>query len=693
MRGEQQKLTQGDVALGQLLDQMRMAANFYHTEAPTMADLKSGKFEGLLSKGFPTPTTPTQQPAASAPLALQPQQPLGATAAASSAGGAPQAQPAVDTGGPPDALLTAIHRNESGGRIEGVPDSKAGAVGPMQVLPSTAAQYGVGPNELRNPAINLSVGKQYASDLWQKYGGDPEAVAVAYNAGPRRADIWLASGKVDKLLPQETQGYLTKVRNQLGGEGAQYAQNAANPATMTDAGAGGGAPAPAAGVMDPMAIRQGLAAQQWMFPSTKTTPALDAMISAGMMPANSSAQQLLMNEALKESGVKPILGGERAGVPIRRYNQATGNYDIIGQTPIMRPGQLLGPNYSISNAPGSVESAAAMEAGIDWSKVPPASFLKGLRVNPNMSVSPVPGSPQAEATMSGAKAGGAAAAEAGVKYGPLLGGGQAPGELTQLAPQAGAPQGAPQPIPSQSRFGTLIPPPTPTSQPNFRSPAEAERAMAKWGDTTAKWTEAVEPAAQAEQRLHTIAEALKVVQSGKFTEQKANLAATFESLGIPAKWLTDPAQAQLALHENAVGTLARLKSYTSRFTQQEFKTITSVSENPNLTPEANQQMLAEDMATLRRAQALPIDWAQAHSLGWSNPESFEAAYNNTNPLGPLVEKIKKEIGPLKGMPGAAPQGNQAPVPQRPVTAVGPNGHRIELRNGAWVDQVTGKPVQ
>jgi hypothetical protein len=555
----------------------------------------------------------------------------------------------------------------------------------MQVLPSTAAQYGIGTDELRNPAINLSVGKQYASDLWQKYGGDPEAVAVAYNAGPKRADIWLASGKIDKLLPEETQGYLTKVRNQLGGEGAQYAQNTVNPATMTDA--GGGAPTPAApGVMDPMAIRQGLAAQQWMFPGTKTTPALDALVSAGMMPANSSAQRLLMNEALKAGGLEPQ--NLRQGGALIQYDPVTLQPRMVMQNPRLESGQVLGPGgKSVGNLPGAVEATAARTSAIDWSKVPPANFLKGLQTLPGGGVAPVPGFPQAEATTSGAKAGGAAAAEAGVKYGPLL---QAPGEPTQLAPQAGA-QGAPQPIPSQSRFGTLIPPPTPTSQPNFRSPAEAERAMTKWGDTTAKWTEAIEPAAQAEQRLHTIAEALKVVQSGKFTEQKANLAAVFQSLGIPEKWLVDPGQAQLALHENAVGTLARLKSYTSRFTQQEFKTITAVSENPNLTPEANQQMLAEDMATLRRAQAMPLDWSQAHALGWSNPEAFEAAYNNTNPLGPLVEKIKKEIGPLKGMEGA--QGNQAPAAQRPVTAVGPNGHRIELRNGTWVDQVTGKPVQ
>ena len=130
MQGEQQKLTQGNAALGQLLDQMRMAAKYYGTEAPTMSDLKAGKFEGLLNKGFPTPL---QQQPAPQPLGL-PQQPLGASAVPAAT---PAAQPAVDIGGPPPALLAAIHQIESGGRVEGVPDSKAGAIGPMQVIPST----------------------------------------------------------------------------------------------------------------------------------------------------------------------------------------------------------------------------------------------------------------------------------------------------------------------------------------------------------------------------------------------------------------------------------------------------------------------------------------------------------------------------------------------------------------------------
>ena len=615
MQGQQQKLTQGNAALGQLLDQMKMAAKYYGTEAPTMADLKSGKFEGLLNKGFPTPV---QQPAA--PQA-QPQSLLSQQLAAT-----PDVRPAVATGGPPDVLLSAIHQLESGGRIEGVPDSKAGAIGPMQVIPSTGAQYGVSPDQLRNPEINLSVGKQYVTDMWQRYNGDPEATAVAYNAGPKRADMWLASGKVDKLLPQETQQYLVKVRQQLGAGETQYAQNAVNPATMTDAGGGGmPAPAQAPGSTDPSAIRAALAAQQYMFPGAKPTDALNALVAAGMMPQGSFPQQLLTNEALNKSGVKPFLGGERAGVPIRQYNAATGRYDIVGQNPSLDRGQIYN-GQSISNVPGYIPSATAATSAIDWAKVPPAMFQKGVQVQPG-GVAPVPGMPQTEGALAAGKAGGAAAAEAGVKYGGLVNPEGAPTPLTPQPgmPQAGAAQpGAPQsegkPIPSQSRFGTLVPPPTPTSQPQFRSPAEADRAMQDWGKTTAKWTEAVEPAAQAEQRLHTIAQALKVVQSGKFTEQKANLAAVFASLGIDAsKYLVDPAQAQLALHENAVGTLARLKSYTSRFTQQEFKTITAVSENPNLTPEANQQMLAEDMATLRRAQALPIDWAQAHSLGWSNP--------------------------------------------------------------------------
>ena len=584
MQGQQQKLTQGNAALGQLLDQMRMAAKYYGTEAPTMSDLKSGKFEGLLNKGFPTPI---QQPAAPQP---QPQSLMSQQPAAT-----PGVQPAVASGGPPDALLSAIHQNESGGRIEGVPDSKAGAVGPMQVLPSTGAQYGVSPDQLRNPEINLSVGKQYATDMWQRYNGDPEATAVAYNAGPKRADMWLASGKVDKLLPQETQQYLAKVRQQLGTGGAQYAQNAVNPATMTDAGSGGmPPPGPVAGGADPSAIRAALAAQQYMFPGAKPTDALNALVAAGMMPQGSFPQQLLTNEALNKSGVKPFLGGERSGVPIRQYNAATGQYDIVGQNPRLGQGQIYN-GQGISNVPGAIPSDVARTSAIDWAKVPPAMFQKGVQMQPGGGVAPVPGYPQAQGAVAGAVAGAEAPAKIAVEQNrPIVSG---PESSVVIPGQMGAPAlpGAPSPTGAPASLvpgGAQAPGVVKQGLSPYQSTAQTKRATEE--EEVRAGTIADAKSAQGQQA--TLQNAMDQVPSfttGPFAEHVQE-AGRYLRL-IDPKW-----DGQVASYEDFVknsGALLRqaVHDVSSRAAVQEYNLIGKTLPGPDMSPQGLQRVFGQLM--------------------------------------------------------------------------------------------------
>ena len=84
------------------------------------------------------------------------------------------------------------------------------------------------------PQTNLALGGKIVSDLYQRYGGDSDAVAVAYNAEPDRADKWLAAGRDNSVLPSETRQYVTNLHKQLGG--TQYAQNFAPGATFSDVG-------------------------------------------------------------------------------------------------------------------------------------------------------------------------------------------------------------------------------------------------------------------------------------------------------------------------------------------------------------------------------------------------------------------------------------------------------------------------
>jgi len=88
--------------------------------------------------------------------------------------------------GLPPALLQAIARAESGYRAGAV--SPKGAIGLMQLMPSTARQLGVDPHDAKQ---NAEGGAKYLVDLLWRYRNDPYQVrkaVAAYNAGPAAVD-------------------------------------------------------------------------------------------------------------------------------------------------------------------------------------------------------------------------------------------------------------------------------------------------------------------------------------------------------------------------------------------------------------------------------------------------------------------------------------------------------------------------
>jgi hypothetical protein len=90
------------------------------------------------------------------------------------------------------------------------------AYGRHQITPDTARTYSGDPARLLDGDYNEQLFKKIISDLSQKYNGDPEAMMIAYNGGPKRADAWLAAGRNDKVLPLETQKYVARGRVLLG---------------------------------------------------------------------------------------------------------------------------------------------------------------------------------------------------------------------------------------------------------------------------------------------------------------------------------------------------------------------------------------------------------------------------------------------------------------------------------------------
>jgi hypothetical protein len=100
------------------------------------------------------------------------------------------------------ALIRAIMHTESA--FNPAARSHAGAIGLMQLMPSTARELGVNPWV---PEQNIEGGVRYFSQLLKTFGG-VELALVAYNAGPGFAQRY-ARGQV--ALYGETRDYVRKV--------------------------------------------------------------------------------------------------------------------------------------------------------------------------------------------------------------------------------------------------------------------------------------------------------------------------------------------------------------------------------------------------------------------------------------------------------------------------------------------------
>ncbi len=88
--------------------------------------------------------------------------------------------------------------------------SVKGAMGLMQLMPATAAEYRV--TNAFDPAQNIRAGVAYLKSLLTRFGNDISLALAAYNAGPKAVE------KYGRVVPpyKETRNYVSKIRANAG---------------------------------------------------------------------------------------------------------------------------------------------------------------------------------------------------------------------------------------------------------------------------------------------------------------------------------------------------------------------------------------------------------------------------------------------------------------------------------------------
>lgn len=203
------------VNVGAATDQLQRTPALVVHEIPTPASsLKPGTAATQKTQGAPQKNAAAKSPAAGAPSVVQATQPIVLPAAAVISArdgrvttGNPKydeliAASAARNGVDPD-LITAVMRQESGFHQNA--RSYKGATGLMQLMPGTAARFGV--TNIFDPAQNIEGGTRYLRFLLDSFNGDVDLALAGYNAGEHA--VMNSGYKIPRY--RETQNYVRSI--------------------------------------------------------------------------------------------------------------------------------------------------------------------------------------------------------------------------------------------------------------------------------------------------------------------------------------------------------------------------------------------------------------------------------------------------------------------------------------------------
>ena len=203
------------VNVGAATDQLQRTPALVVHEIPTSASsLKPGTPATQKTQGAPQKNAALKSPAAGAPAVAQSTQPIVLPAAAVISArdgrvttGNPKydeliAASAARNGVDPD-LITAVMRQESGFHQNA--RSYKGATGLMQLMPGTAARFGV--TNIFDPAQNIEGGTRYLRFLLDSFNGDVDLALAGYNAGEHA--VMNSGYKIPRY--RETQNYVRSI--------------------------------------------------------------------------------------------------------------------------------------------------------------------------------------------------------------------------------------------------------------------------------------------------------------------------------------------------------------------------------------------------------------------------------------------------------------------------------------------------